>query len=320
MRALRYGSFGDAGVLALQDVPRPAIGADEVLIRVAAASLNPFDTKLRSGQLGDLFEVDFPITPGRDGCGEVVFLGDSAGEDLGAVLKPGQRVCFVSSDIQHGSLAEFVAVKAKGFVVAAPRTVTDVACAALPLVGLSAWNALVDTAELQRGMKALIHGGSGGVGSVAIQIARHLGAEVYSTCSSANVERVEGLGAIAIPYDSVDFTKVVPGCDVIFDIVGGRVREESYKVLNKDGRLVYLIAEPVKDISGNADVRTRQVMVTDRVANLRHVMELAADGIIVAQVAKVLPLAEFGAAFQLLESGSASGKVVVELHGDKHEA
>ena len=287
MRALRYDRFGGVDVLALETVPRPTVGDDEVLIRVRAASLNPYDVKMMSGQLSEFFEVDFPITPGRDGCGEVVAVGGSVSDELHIQLRPGRRVCFVSSDTQLGSVADFVAVKAKGFVVAACPSITDAACAALPLVGLSAWNAIVDTADVQRGMRVLIHGGSGGVGSVAIQIARHLGAEVYSTCSSANTGRVDGLGAVAIPYDRSDFTKVVSECDVVFDTVGGRVREESYKVLATGGSLVYLIAEPVKTASARDDVSTRQVMVMDRIENLRHVVDLAEAGVIVVDVARL---------------------------------
>ena len=128
-------------------------------------------------------------------------------------------------------MAEFSAVKATDFVVPAPETMTTQQCAALPLVGLSAWNALVDTAGIEPGMKILVHGGSGGVGSVAIQIARHFDAEVYATCSAANEEMVRDLGATAIPYDRDDFTEAVADCDIVLDTVGGTVHERSYKVL-----------------------------------------------------------------------------------------
>jgi NADPH:quinone reductase-like Zn-dependent oxidoreductase len=180
---------------------------------------------------------------------------------------------------------------------------------------LSAWNALVDTAELQPGMKVLIHGGSGGVGSIGIQVARHIGAEVYSTCSSANVVAVEDLGATAIPYDSVDFTKAVADCDIVLDTVGGEVHEKSYTVLKKGGCLVYLIAKPFNDISGEFEVETRQAIILNRTENLRQVMDLADLGILIPNVSQSLPLIEFREAFQLAESGNAGGKVVLELRG-----
>ena len=313
MRALNYERYGGIDALQIGEISVPEVADDEVLIRVHAASLNPFDWKLRNGMLRDFFEIEFPITPGRDGCGEIISLGKMVDEDRSAVLQPGQRVSFVSSRMQHGALAEFAAVKAQDFVVPAPQNMTDQQCAALPLVGLSAWNALVDTAELQRGMKVLIHGGSGGVGSIAIQVARHLGADVYATCSTANVKRVEDLGAAAIPYDRVDFTEVVSDCDVVLDTVGGEVHERSYRVLRKGGCLVYLIAKPFDDVSAKFDVQTRQAVILNSTKNLRRVMELAGRGIITPNVSKSLPLSEFRDAFRLVESGTAGGKVVLEI-------
>jgi len=313
MRALNYEDYGGIDTMQIGETPVPEIADDEILIRVHAASINPFDWKLRNGMLRNFFDVEFPITPGRDGCGEIVSLGKSAEQDDHNALQPGQRVSFISSRMQHGALAEFAAVKALDFVTPAPPDMTDQQCAALPLVGLSAWNALVDTAELQPGMQVLIHGGAGGVGSVAIQIARHIGAEVYATCSRANIGTVEDLGAIAIPYDSVDFTKAVSDCDVVLDTVGGEVHEKSYTVLKKGGCLVYLIAKPFTDVSAKFNVETRQAIILNRTENLRQVMDLATSGILSPKVSRSLPLAEFKEAFQLVESGKAGGKVVLEL-------
>ena len=315
MRTLNYEDYGGIDAFKISETPVPEIADDEILIRVHAASINPFDWKLRNGMLRNFFDMEFPITPGRDGCGEIVSLGKTAEQNNDVLLQPGQLVSFISSRMQHGSMAEFAAVKAQDFIAPAPKDMTAQQCAALPLVGLSAWNALVDTAELQPGMKVLIHGGSGGVGSIGIQVARHIGAEIYATCSSANVGAVENLGATAIPYDSIDFTEAVSDCDIVLDTVGGEVHEKSYTVLKKGGCLVYLIAKPFNDLSGEFDVETRQAIILNRTENLRQVMDLADSGILIPNVSQSLPLTEFREAFQLAESGNAGGKVVLELRG-----
>ncbi len=162
-------------------------------------------------------------------------------------------------------------------------------------------------------MKILIHGGSGGVGSIAIQLARHLGADVHATCRTANVERVESLGARAIAYDRVDFSKAISECDVVLDTVGGKLHERSYSVLKKGGCLVYLLAEPFRDLSANFDVKVRQAVVLNRTKNLRHVMELAGRGILVPRLGDPRPLSEFREAFHLAEAGNAGGKIVLAM-------
>lgn len=192
--------------------------------------------------------------------------------------------------MRYGALAEFIAVKAEAFVAPAPQNLTDQQCAALPFVGLSAWNALVNTAELEPGMKVLIHGGSGGIGSLAIQLARHIGAEVYATCGSANVEIVEELGAKAIAYDRVNFADAIADCDVVLDTVGGEVHENSYAVLKKYGRLIYFIAEPFHDRSHQFEVETRQVVMLNRAKDLHQVMSLAAMADLEKQISAPLSL------------------------------
>jgi len=310
MRAIQYDKYGGADVLHSTDSAVPGIGDNEVLIRVRAASLNPFDWKLRNGMLRDFFDTEFPITPGRDGCGELVELGNNAGD---LALKAGQLVSFISSRLQHGSMADYAAVFGKDSVVPAADNLTLQESAAIPLVGLSAWNALVDTAEIQAGMRILIHGGSGGVGSVAIQIAQHFGADIYATCNSANVERVEKLGAHAIPYDLGDFTKLVADCDVVLDTVGGQVHEDSYKVLKKGGRLVYLLAKPFNDLSSDYGVEDIQVNVYGQTANLAKVIDFASKGIIKPQIGHALGFNDFRKAFELGESGKAGGKIVLTI-------
>lgn len=310
MRAIQYASYGDRDVLHIADSDIPRISDDEILIKVRAASLNPFDWKLRSGMLADFFEAEFPITPGRDGCGEIVELGKNVD---GTRLARGQLVSFICSRLQRGSLAEYAAVSGQDSVVPVAENLTPQESAAIPVVGLSAWNALVDTAEIEAGMRVLIHGGSGGVGSIAIQIAQHFGADIFATCSSANVERVETLGAQAIPYDRVDFTSEVSGCDVVLDTVGGQVHEDSYKTLKRGGRLVYLLARPFNDLSADYGVEDLQVNVLGHTANLCNVMDLAATGVLKPVIGHSLRLDDFRQAFELGESGKAGGKIVLTI-------
>jgi NADPH:quinone reductase-like Zn-dependent oxidoreductase len=312
MRAVQYDDYGDIDVLNVADSGIPAFSEDEVLIKVGAAALNPFDWKLRSGMLRDFFELEFPITPGREGCGEIVELG----KDLNASgLARGQTVSFICSRLQQGSLAEYVAVSGRDSVVPVAGNLTLQESAAIALGGLSAWNALVDTAKIEAGMRVLIHGGSGGVGSTAIQIARHFGAETLATCSSENVGKVEMLGAQAIAYDRVDFAAEVSDCDVVFDTVGGQVHMDSYKVLRKGGRLVYLLAQPFADLSGDFGVEDLQVKVLGHTANLRHVIDLAAQGVLKPVIGHSLRLHDFRQAFEVGESGKAGGKIVLTIGG-----
>ncbi len=310
MRALYYEEYGDIGVLELGEMSKRGISDDEILIRVRAASLNPFDWKLRNGMLRSFFESEFPITPGRDGCGEIVELGNNV-RDL--PFAEGQRVSFISSRLQHGSMADHAAVFGKNNVVPAADNLSLQESAAIPLVGLSAWNAIVDTAQIRAGMRVLIHGGSGGVGSVAIQIAQHFGADIYATCNSANVDIVEKLGAHAIPYDLEDFTNSIADCDVVFDTVGGKVHEDSYKVLKRGGRLVYLLAKPFDDLSGDYGVEDIQVNVFGHTANLAKVIDFASKGIIKPLIGHSLRLSDFRQAFELGESGKAGGKIVMTI-------
>lgn len=315
MRAVQYDRYGGADTLHMRRTDRPVPGDDEALIRVEAASLNPFDWKLRNGMLREHIPVNFPVTPGRDGCGTVVGLGKNVSPADSNALAAGQRVSFISSRMQQGSLAEYAAVKARDFVVPAAANLSVAESAALPIVGLSAWNALVDTGNVQPGMRVLVHGGSGGVGSIAIQLARHLGADVHATCRAANAGKVTALGAAAIPYDTTDIVDAIAECDLVFDPIGGEMHEKSCRVLKKGGCVVYLIAKPFEDVSARYGVECRQAVVLNQAANLRHVIDLAARGVIKPVIGREFACEDFAAAFRLLESGNAGGKIVVTMDG-----
>ena len=272
MKAVRYGRYGAAEVLELAEVPDPEPGPGEVLVEIHAASVNPVDWKIRSGLLRGLFEARFPVIPGRDGAGVVAAVtGDAAG--IGA----GDEVCFIAGHGGQGSYAEKIVLAADGLALK-PAGLSFAEAAAFPLAGMTAWAALVDAAPVEPGMKVLIHGGGGGVGGIAIQLARHLGAgTVAATCSAANVERVTALGADrAIAYDREDFADAVADQDLVFDTQGGEVHRKSYRVLRRGGTLVWITAGPVEDLSARYGVIAVQARVRPDPDGLRRLAELVA--------------------------------------------
>ena len=195
MKAVSYDRHGGSGVMRIVEADTPTPGPGEILIRVAAASINPFDWKLRNGILREHFAAQFPVVPGRDGSGSVVAHGEEIDEVQRDILAVGQRVCFVASRLFQGTHAEYAAVTAKDNVVPIPDDLDYASAAALALGGVSAWNAVVETAAVENGMRVLVHGGSGGIGSLAIQLCQSLGAETWATSSAAKADAVEALGA-----------------------------------------------------------------------------------------------------------------------------
>ena len=234
----------------------PEFDDDDVLIDVVSASVTPGDCMLRDGQLQDLFPITFPKIPGRDGAGIVRAVGGNVGG-----FTPGDRVCFVARRTEQGSNAERIARPADD-VIRMPDGLEFTDAAALLHAGACAWIALVESAEIQPGMHVLIHGGSGAIGGMAVQIASHLGARVSATCRAVNSDYVLGLGADSvIAYDQTDFAEVVCDVDVVLDLVGGDVHERSCRVLRPGGILVFLLADPFEDRSAEFGVDLRQAMI-----------------------------------------------------------
>lgn len=309
MKAVRYGRYGAAEVLELVEVPDPEPSPGEVLVEIHAASVNPVDWKIRSGLLSRLFEVRFPAIPGRDGAGVVAAVaGDVA--SIGA----GDEVCFIAGHGGQGSYAEKIVLAADG-LAPKPAGLSFAEAAAFPLAGMTAWAALVDAAPVEPGMKVLIHGGGGGVGGIAIQLARHLGAGIVAaTCSAANVERVMALGADrAIAYDREDFADAIADQDLVFDTQGGEVHRKSYRVLRKGGTLVWITAGPVEDLSARYGVTAVQARVRPDPDGLRRLAGLIARGAVRPEVGRVMALADAAEAHRISESGHAQGKIVLRV-------
>ena len=308
MKAIRFDRFGGPEELKLVDLPDPEPGPDELLIEVHAVSVVPGDWKLRRGHLTGIFPVRPPKVPGRDGAGIVRAMG--AGVTGFAV---GDRVCFTCQHVDQGSYAQFAARPAAD-VVPAPEGLGFVECAAIMHAGVCAWIAVVETAGVKAGDKVLVHAAAGAIGGMAVQLCKHLGAEVAGTCSERNRDHGAALGCDRIvPYDKVDFETAVSDQDVVIDLVGGTVHNRSYGVLRPGGILVWLIAEPFEDLSAGLDIEVRQAMILDNPAILNAVVDLANSGHLRPLVSRVLPLDRAAEAHRILEAGeNTRGRLVLD--------
>jgi len=306
MRAWRVHEFGGPGALHLDTVPVPSPGQGEVVVKVAAASINPIDWKMRSGMLRDLVPIALPRALGRDCAGTVVAVGEGV-----AGLDPGTAVAGVADPMKHGTHAEYAALPAAQ-VAPIPRGVAPEMAVALCVSGLSAYIPLVEEAQLAAGQRVLIHAGAGGVGSLAIQIARHLGAEVFATCGAANRDYCIGLGASrVIDYTAEDFTASASDCDVVLDTVGGDTHVRSQKVLKPGGVLVALSAAPVPSAPPREDIRIVAARIQATRARLTQLFGWAASGVLRSTVENRFPFERAPDAYRMSESGHARGKRIL---------
>jgi NADPH:quinone reductase-like Zn-dependent oxidoreductase len=308
MKAVYLERFGGPEVLEYGDLPDPVAGAGEVVIDVAAASVNAADWKFRSGQYARHSGAKFPLIPGRDFSGSVSALGAGVAD-----LKIGDAVFGVLDIGREGTYAEKLAIKA-AIVGRKPAAISHVEAAAVALTGLTAVNAIADTLRLQRGETILIQGGAGGVAGFAIQFAKHLGARVIATTSAANRDYVLGLGADqVIDYNAQDFTAVVSACDAVFDTVGGDVAQKSFVVLKPGGRAAFIASgiEAPKPTRGDVVSlrppveRSRQAM--DRIAGLIETDAVRPPAI------KLYSLSQAVEAHRLSESRHFRGKLVFQV-------
>jgi NADPH:quinone reductase-like Zn-dependent oxidoreductase len=306
MLAVEFDAYGGPEVLKLRRRVAPELGPIELLVWVRAVSMNPVDWKIRSGMLQKFFPVTFPVVTGRDGAGEVVAVGSGADATL-----IGKRVCFLAPR-GIGTWCERIALP-EAEVVPFPDSLPFEQAASLPLAGISAWIAIVETADVTPGMRVLIHAAAGGVGSLAVQLARIRGAEVIATCSLANVDYVRSLGAEAVAYDTTPFEDVVRDVDVVLDVIGGEVHRRSYRVLKRGGTIVCLVAAPFEDLGAQYGVKVMVPQVLSDPAALARVVALVAGGELRPCVEHIFPLSDFAKAQELSQTGHARGKTVLVL-------
>ncbi|NKY24686.1 NADP-dependent oxidoreductase [Nocardia gamkensis] len=293
MLAITQYAFGGPEVLEVVEVDRPRPGPGEVLVRVAATSVNAADWKVRAGLLGKL--GDPPLTLGLDVAGVVEELG--AGVDRFAIGAP------VYGMVYGGANAEYVVAQAHT-LAAAPRNIDLVHAAALPTAALTAWQAL---AALGAGERVLVHAAAGGVGHLAVQIARHRGAHVIGTARAVNHEYLRGLGADeVIDYSAVDFGAAVRDVDFVLDLVGGAYGSRSLEVLRPGGRLI-----DTQGSDAEADPRYERFYVEPSAVSLREITTMVERGHLRATIDQVLPLSDAAKAHELGESGRVRGKIVL---------
>lgn len=311
MRAIRYHAHGGPDRLRLEEAPVPTPGPDEVLVRQAFSSVNPADWKFRAGWFREWVPQPFPFTPGADIAGTVVTAGA-----LAAGFTPGMHVAGMVPVQQGGAWAELVLVKAHA-LTPLPDTVPFIEAAGLPLAGLTAWMALFDLGVLRPGQAVLIHAAAGGVGSLAVQLAKIAGARVTATCSATNRERVAGLGADRIiDYRAGDFTDGLRDIDLVLDSVGGEVRQRSFAVLRPGGLLVTLDPAPPDRDATPQGVRVATAAVAPDGARLSHLARLMAAGRLRVPIDRVFGLAQAADAHLHSETGHACGKILIRIGAD----
>ena len=307
MKAVRIHEFGGADVMRLEELPRPEPGAGEVLIQVRAASLNPVDYKTREGKYPLVKADALPVTLGRDVAGVVAKLGPGVadmpvGDEVYALL-PNDR----------GGFAEWVAAPAS-ICAAKPTSLDMVQAASVPLAALTAWQGLFTYGGLENGQRVLIHGGSGGVGSFAVQFARDKGAEVYATASANNRAYVEGLGAArVIDYHGERFEDLVHGLDLVYDLIGGETEERSWQVLKRGGRLISTVQQPDAGRATEAGVTARRYTAEPNGGQLIEIARLIDAGQVKVRIDKVFPLERAVQAERRLQEDHVTGKIVLEV-------
>ena len=309
MRAAIVESYGSDPMIG--QVPAPELRADSVIVEVRAAAINPIDNFIRLGYLKDMLPYELPWTMGFDVSGVVV----ASGADV-TRFSVGDAVYGRADTMQAGTIAELAVVKETD-LAAKPDNISHVEAASIPLAGLTAWQALVTIANVQDGERVLIHAGSGGVGTLAIQIAKHLGAFVATTTSAANAEMVADLGAdLVIDYRTEAFEEVLSDFDVVLDAMGGETLEKSFNVLKKGGRLVSIKGEAPDGLADQHGIEFTSFMMSPDGDMLTEIGTLLADGTITPVVDRTYTLDETADAYNYSQSGRAKGKIVIHISSD----
>lgn len=309
MKAAQYRQYGGPEVIEIVEIEKPAPKAGQIIVEVKAASVNVFDWKVRRGYMKDAIPITLPITIGADFAGIVTEV-------------PGGITEFSEGDDVYGSVnvlnggsgafAEFATANIDSIALK-PTTIDYEQSAAIVLVGVSSMQAL-DQLELREGKKVLIHGGAGGIGSSAIQYAKHLGAEVMTTARAADKDFVTSLGAdTVVDYESEDFSGVLSDMDTVFDTVGGETYTKSFKVLKKGGKIVSMNEQPNNELAAEYGVTAILLSAKVNAESLNRLKEVVDKGVIKPQIDKVFMLNQAAEAFDYQENGHSKGKVVVKV-------
>lgn len=332
MKAFFINKYGDSSTLQFGELNKPEIGESDVLVKVYSASVNPLDLKIQDGSLKVLLPYKFPIILGNDFSGVIEKTGKNVKN-----FKIGDKVYGKTEQARTGSFSEFLAIK-ETYIAKIPRNLTMEESASVPLVGLTAWQVLVERANIKKGQKVFIQAGSGGVGSFAIQLAKYLGATVATTAGAENIEWVKKLGAdIVIDYRKEKFEDLLKGYDVVLDTLGGDFLEKSMKILKRGGKLISLAGPPdyqlAKDMNLSPVIRGIMYLISYKVKNMAKkysvdysFLFMKASGIqleklnFIIESGKITPIIdkifnfnETKEALEYVKKGHSKGKVIIKV-------
>jgi NADPH:quinone reductase-like Zn-dependent oxidoreductase len=306
MKAIRYHAYGGPEQLRYEDAPVPTPKATEVLVRVRATSVNPWDYKLASGAFRNMVPMEFPYIPGGEFAGQIESVGASVSH-----LKPGDAVF---GNCPSGSYAQFVAAPGES-AAPMPARLTPLQAASVPLAAQTAWQGLFDHGHLEAGQTVLIHAAAGGVGTFAVQLAHWKGAKVIATASAANADYLKSLGADqVIDYKSTPFDTVVKDVDVVLDLLGGDTQTRSFAVLKRgSGRLIATAQPPSQELATRHKVRALMMQMKPTAERLNQLADLLDAGKIRTEVTKTFPLSQAKEAWEYSMSGHTRGKITLEI-------
>ncbi|MDA1371891.1 MAG: NADP-dependent oxidoreductase [Proteobacteria bacterium] len=308
MLAIQIAEFGEPGVLRVREIPRPAPGPREILLRVHAAAVNPVDTSVREGRAGGLSGAELPYIPGFDVSGVVAVTGPGVTR-----FQFGDEV-FAMLDLRRGGgYAQYVIVK-ETEAASKPARVGHAEAAAIPLVALTAWQALFEVAKLQEGQTVLIHAGAGGVGSVAVQLAKWRGARVIATASDYNQEFLREIGVdVPVDYRNQRFEDFARDVDVILDPIGGETQVRSLQILKEGGTLVSIVGLTPEGRRPGRNVNATSILVQANGEQLGQIGELIENGTLEPIVSYRFPLEQGPQAHEQSQTRRTRGKIVFEI-------
>ncbi len=306
MKAAILTEYGNAPEVA--DIDRPDLPDDSVMVEVNAAAINPIDWVVMDGYARDMLPYPLPWTIGYDVSGVVVGVGPEA-----RGFSVGDEVFARADGMQAGTMAEYSAVKASDAAIK-PSNISHAEAAGIPLAGLTAWQALFDKGGLQSGQRVLIHAGSGGVGTLAIQLAKHAGAWVASTASAENKGLVQNLGVDQfVDYSNERFEVVVEPCDLVIDMVGGDTLERSFDVVKPGGTIVSIKGDAPDGLAAERNVAFHAFFMEPDGEKLAEIATLITDGTVRPVLDSTFPLDDVAAAYDHARSGGANGKIAIAI-------
>jgi NADPH:quinone reductase-like Zn-dependent oxidoreductase len=308
MKAIRIHQYGSVDELKFEEIPNPMANDEQVLVRLAASSVNLVDHKLASGELKHIFPLRFPWTPGADFSGTIEAVGRGVSE-----FKKGDEV--FGWNPGFGAYAQMLVVP-QSLLVRKPKNLTHVQAASLATVAQAAWIALFEIGKIKAGQRVLTHGGAGGVGTIAVQLAHNAGAKVYTTASAGNKEHLLSLGADeVIDYQKVPFESVAKSMDLVIDTIGGDTQQRSFQTLKPGGLLISTVQPPSPEEAQKFGVTAMMMRTEGNPKRLEKIAELAAKGELKTIVSKVYPLADVKEAWRHVLSRHAKGKIALNIDG-----